>query len=70
MPHVFHIDIYFKFLRELKSAIFRLLLYRFHVTLNSRQAFPAVVQTSFVYDDERLLFKQTYLRWRSTLLGQ
>jgi hypothetical protein len=28
------------------------------------------VQTSFVYDDELLLFKQTYLRRCSTLLGQ
>ena len=32
----------------------RLLLYRFHVTLNSRQAPPAVVQTSFVYDETSL----------------
>jgi hypothetical protein len=70
LPHIFHIDIYFIFLREWKSAIFRLLINCFYVIQNSRQAPPAVVQTSFVYDDERLLFKQTYLRRCSTLWGQ
>jgi hypothetical protein len=49
MPHVFHIDIYFIFLRERKSAIFRLLINCFHVIKNSRQAAPKVVQTSFEY---------------------
>jgi len=29
-----------------------------------------VLNIAFVYDDELLLFKQTYLRWRSTLWGQ
>ena len=43
----FHIDIYFIFLREWKSAIYRLLLNRFYVIQNSRQAPPAVVQNCF-----------------------
>jgi hypothetical protein len=70
LPHIFHIDIYFIFLRERKSAIFRLLINYFYLIQDSRQAPPAVVQTSFAYDDELLLFKQTYLRRRSALWGQ
>ena len=70
MPHIFHIDIYFIFLREGKLAIFRLLINCFHIIQNLEQAPPAVVQTSFAYDDELLLFKQTYLRRCSTLWGQ
>jgi hypothetical protein len=31
---------------------------------------PLLCKLSFFYDHERLLFKQTYLRRRSTLLGQ
>jgi hypothetical protein len=70
MPYIFHIDIYFIFLRERKLAIFRLSLNCFHVIQNSGQEPPAVVQTSIAYDDERLLFKQTYLRRCSILWGQ
>ena len=70
VPHIFHIEIYFIFLREWKLAVFRLLINCFHIIQNLEQARPAVVQTSFVYDDERLLFKQTYLKWRSTLWEQ
>jgi hypothetical protein len=73
MPHIFHIYLFFIFFRELNSAIFRLLLNRFYIIQNSKQAPPTVVQTSFdivfVYDDELLLFKQTYLRRRSTFWG-
>jgi len=49
MPHIFHIDIdiYFIFLRERKSAIFRLLINCFYVIQYSKQAPPTVVQTSF-----------------------
>jgi hypothetical protein len=54
MPHTFHIDIYLIFLREWKSVIFRLLINCFHVIQNSKQGPPAVLQTSFAYDDERL----------------
>jgi hypothetical protein len=64
MPYIFYIDIYFIFLRERNAVIFRRLINCFHVINNSRQAAPAAVQTSFAYDDERLLFKQTYLRRR------
>ena len=49
MPHIFYIDIYFIFLREWKSAIFRLLINCFYIIQNSRQALPAVVQTSSEY---------------------
>jgi hypothetical protein len=41
---------------------------------NSKQALPLLrgpaLNIAFIYADELLLFKQTYLRRRSTLLGQ
>ncbi|MFT4747754.1 MAG: hypothetical protein ACI8XG_001837 [Congregibacter sp.] len=52
------------------SAVFRLLINCFHIIQNSKKRLHCVVQTRFedcfVYDDELLLFKQTYLRRRST----
>jgi hypothetical protein len=72
--HIFYIDIYFIFSRQWKLAIFCLLLNYFQVTQNSKQAFTAVVKTSFedwiVYDEELLLFKQTYLRRYSIFAGE
>jgi hypothetical protein len=69
MPSFFFVYQSIIFLREWKSVIFRLLINCFYVIQNSRQAPPAVVQTSFAYDDERLLFKQAYLRRCLTLWG-
>jgi hypothetical protein len=47
LPHIFHIDIFFIFLSDWNSNIFRLLLNRFHVIQNSKQASPTVMQTIF-----------------------
>ena len=66
MPHIY---LSFISLREWKSVIFRLLINCFYLIQNSRQAPPAVMQTSFAYDGERLLFKQTYLKRCSTFGG-
>ena len=65
MPHIFHIDIYFIFLREWKSVIFRLLINRFYIIQNSKQVPSTVVQTifkyGFVYDEDERVFIQTDL---------
>ncbi|MFT6988021.1 MAG: hypothetical protein ACJAT7_003887 [Psychromonas sp.] len=49
MPHIFHIDIYFIFLRKRKSAMFRLLINCFYIIQNSKQAPSTVVQSSSKY---------------------
>ena len=63
LPHIFHFDIFFIFLREWKSAISRLLLNCFHIIQNSKQAPPTVVQTSFEY-----CFYSNRLIWGGALL--
>jgi hypothetical protein len=63
IPYIFHIDIYFIFLREWKSVIFRLLINCFNLIQNKHlpMLWKPVLNIAFVYDDELLLFKQTYL---------
>jgi hypothetical protein len=51
MPHIY---LSFISLRECQSAILCLLINCCHVIQNSRQGPPAVLQTSFAYDDKAL----------------
>jgi hypothetical protein len=65
---------FFYILEGVKLAVFRLLLTRLPYFRIQDKRLPRlckpVLNIAFVYDDERLLFKQTYLRWRSTLWEQ
>ena len=64
MHQIFHFYLSFISLTDQKLAIFRLLINRFHLIQNKRLPLlcEPVLNIAFVYDDELLLFKQTYLR--------
>jgi hypothetical protein len=59
MPYIFHIDIYFIFLRKRKSAIFRLLIKYFHVIQNSRQNLRIIRYTDLHSTRQGLVFTRT-----------
>jgi hypothetical protein len=73
-PHIFHIDLYFIFLREQCRLFFVCLLTVFHMIVNSKKALPLCstnpFRTVLMMMMNLLLCKQTYLRRRSTFRGQ